>query len=129
MIGFAHYSPLKLDKSGKTQISPSKPWQENQRKKGLNWKKRTASDLTAPQRSLTASRGLLRISAPSRLGLQLAQSHHHPGAQRPRSETDQDYILHDCAEYTPGLSSMPFNTPREALILDLLTIQIKEKKV
>ena len=69
---------VKLGKSGKTQISPSKS-----KKKGLNWQKRTASDHTAPRRSLTASR-----SAPSRLGLRLAQSHHHTGAQCPRSETD-----------------------------------------
>ena len=77
IIGFAYHYLLKLDKSGITQISPSRPWQANRRKKGQNWKKRTASDLTAPQRSLTASRGLWRTSAPSRLGLRLAQSHHH----------------------------------------------------
>ena len=76
---FAHHSLLKLDKSGKMQISPSRPWQANQRKKGQNWKKRTASDHTASQRSLTASGGLWCVFAPSRLGLQLAQSHHHPG--------------------------------------------------
>ena len=52
-------------------------------KTGQNWKRRTASDLTAPRRSLTASRGLWRTSAPSMLGFRLAQSHHHPGAQRP----------------------------------------------
>ena len=56
IIAFAYHSLLKLDKSGKTQISASRPWQANQRKKGQNRKKRTASDLTAPQRSLTASR-------------------------------------------------------------------------
>ena len=50
IIEFAYHSVLKLDKSGKTQISPSRPWQANR---------------------------------------ELAQSHHHPGAQRPRSETDQ----------------------------------------
>ena len=120
IIGFAHHSLLKLDESGRTQISLSRPWQANQRKKrqvlstiqalspmpfnarreaqlvkfaypyllkldkeGQNWKKRTASDHTAPQQSLTASRGLWHISAPSRLGLQFAQSHHHSGAQRP----------------------------------------------
>ena len=33
IIGFAYHSLLKLDKSGKTQISPSRPWQANQRKK------------------------------------------------------------------------------------------------
>ena len=43
IIEFAYHSLLKLDKSGKTQVSPSRPWQE----KGQNWKKRTASDLTA----------------------------------------------------------------------------------
>ena len=43
IIGFAYHSLLKLDKSGETQISPSRPWQANQRKKGQNWKKRTAS--------------------------------------------------------------------------------------
>ena len=33
LIGFAYHSLLKLDKSGKTQISASRPWQANQRKK------------------------------------------------------------------------------------------------
>ena len=76
IIEFAYHSLLKLDKNGKTHISLLKL-------------ERTASDLTAPQRSLIASRGLWRISAPSRLGLRLAQAHHHLGAQRPRSKTDQ----------------------------------------
>ena len=84
IIGFAYHSLLKLDKSGKTQINPSKS-----KIKGQNWTKRTASDVAAPQRSMTASRGLWRISAPSRLGLRLVQSHHHAGAQRPWSKTDQ----------------------------------------
>ena len=82
IIGFAYHSLLNLDKSGKTQIS---------QEKGQTWKIRTASDHTAPQRSLSAPRGCGAFFAPSRLGLRLAQSqsHHHSGAQRPRSETDQ----------------------------------------
>ena len=55
----------------------------------LNWKKRTASDLMAPQRFLTASRRLWRISAPPRLGLRLTQPNHNPGAQRRWSEIDR----------------------------------------
>ena len=33
IIKFAYHSLLKLDKSGETQISPSRTWQANQRKK------------------------------------------------------------------------------------------------
>ena len=78
------------------------PWQANQRKKGQNWQKKTTSDLTAPQRSLTASLGLWRISVPSALCLRLAQSHHHPGApgQRQTSSKNNDASATVPSNYT-----------------------------
>jgi hypothetical protein len=50
MIKFAYHSLLKLNRSGKTQISSSRPWQANQRKniktgrKGLPLTSRPLSD-------------------------------------------------------------------------------------
>ena len=78
-----------LDRGRKMQISTSRPWranQANQRNKSQNWKKRTTSDHTAPQRSLTASRGhfcTLEARPPARAIPPLSWS------SAPRSETDQ----------------------------------------
>ena len=58
------------------------------KKKGQNWKKRTTYKGSLTTRRLSDPwplQGLWRISASSRLGLRLVQSHHLPGAQRPQS--------------------------------------------
>ena len=96
VIGFAYQSLLKLDKSGKTQISPSRldksgktqisPSRPSKSKKKV---KIGRKGLPPTSRPLSDPRPLHGGSAPSRLGLRLAQSHPHPGAQHPRSETDQ----------------------------------------
>ena len=60
LIGFAYHSPLKLDKSGKAQISASKPWLYNSiclpctSKKKVKTGRKGLPDHTAPRRSLTA---------------------------------------------------------------------------
>ena len=101
-------------------------WQANQRKKGQNWKKRTSSDHPAPQRSLTASRRLWRIPASSRIGLRLAQYHRHPGAQRPRLETDQleepRHVHHCSSELYMKLTCVYSGEDRELFFFDLLAM-------
>ena len=63
-------------------------WQANKEKRS-KLEEKSCPWPHCPSAILTASRDLWRISAPSRLGIRLVLSHHHPGAKRPRSETDQ----------------------------------------